>query len=201
MQGLLIGLVIAIPVGPIGLLCLRRTLVHGRVVGFVTGFGAATADAIYGAVAGFGVTAISGWLLAEQRLLAVVGGIFLCCLAIRTFRAPARSCGCEPEPAKGRLWSAFVSTFLLTLLNPMTILSFVAVFGALGVGVTASYVGASVLVAGVFSGSVLWWLLLSSVAAMVRDWIGEPLFRWINRFSATLLLSFGGYALWHGIAG
>src|SRR5688572_12269534 len=125
-KGLLIGFSIAAPVGPIGVLCIRRSLADGRQVGLATGLGAATADAAYGAVAGFGLTAISSFLVGQRLWLGLLGGIFLCYLGFRTFISrPAEQ---TAETRSGGLASAYLSTLLLTLTNPMTILSFVAVF-------------------------------------------------------------------------
>jgi threonine/homoserine/homoserine lactone efflux protein len=131
--GIILGFSIAAPVGPIGVLCIRRTLAEGRASGLVSGLGAATADAIYGCVAGFGLTFISSFLVNQQRWLHLVGGAFLCYLGIRTFLARPAD---QAALAQGSgLIGAYGSTFLLTLTNPMTILSFTAVFAALGVAV------------------------------------------------------------------
>jgi threonine/homoserine/homoserine lactone efflux protein len=199
LKGLAIGLSIAAPVGPIGVLCIRRSVVEGRQVGFVTGLGAATADAAYGCIAAFGLTAVSGALVGARAWLSLLGGLFLCFLGIRTFRsAPAA----RDAQTQGRgLFGAFVSTFLLTFANPMTILSFVAVFAGLGLVASPNYLAASVLVAGVFVGSALWWLLLSSGVGMLQLRAGVGWMQAINRASGCIIFAFGIYSLataWSG---
>ena len=154
-KGMIIGISIAAPVGPIGLLCVRRTLTRGRAAGIISGLGAATADAIYGCIAGFGLTFVSSILISQRNNLRLIGGAFLCYLGIRTFLSkPAR----QAVMVKGSsLFGDYISTFFLTLTNPMTILSFTAIFAGLGlVGAGGSYASASVLVLGVFIGSSSW---------------------------------------------
>ncbi|MBM5805898.1 MAG: LysE family translocator, partial [Candidatus Verstraetearchaeota archaeon] len=132
LRGLLIGFAIAAPVGPIGILCIQRTLAKGRIYGFASGLGAATADAIYGAVAGFGLTFISDVLINQQLWLRLLGGAFLLYLGTRTILSkPSKE---TPQTANKGLAADYTSTFLLTLTNPMTILSFIAVFAGLGLG-------------------------------------------------------------------
>jgi threonine/homoserine/homoserine lactone efflux protein len=194
LKGLIIGFSIAAPVGPIGVLCIRRTLAQGRACGLVTGLGAATADAFYGSIAAFGLTFISTALVNQQAWLRIVGGAFLVYLGARTFFArPAE----RTEPAReGGLWAAFGSTFFLTLTNPMTILSFAAVFAGLGaVGASGGYASAGLLVAGVFAGSSFWWLLLSGGTGLLRSRIGGGALRWVNRVSGGVIAGFGLVAL------
>jgi threonine/homoserine/homoserine lactone efflux protein len=196
-RGALLGFSIAAPVGPIGVLCIRRALADGWRSGFVTGLGAATADAFYGAVAAFGLTLISALLVAEQGWLRLVGGLFLCYLGLRTLRAtPAREAAAtSPLSARGAL-AMYASTVLLTLTNPLTILSFVAVFAGLGLGGTnRSYAGAALVVLGVFTGSALWWLLLSGTVGALRSRFRVEVLVWANRVSGAILLAFGLLAL------
>jgi len=192
-RGLVIGFSIAAPVGPIGVLCIRRTLADGRVTGLAVGLGAAAADAVYGAVAGFGLTAVSALLVRQQGILRIVGGLFLCYLGMRTFFArPAE----QAAGAGGAgLLGAFTATFGLTLANPATILSFVAVFAGLGIAGAGSWREATVLVAGVFLGSAAWWLILSGVVAALRSRLDLRALRWANRVSGLVLFAFGGAAL------
>src|SRR6476469_804314 len=139
LRGIIIGLSIAAPVGPIGVLCIRRTLALGQTTGFLSGLGAATADAFYGAIAGFGLTFISRFLVSQQGWLRLIGGAFLVYLGVRTFRAAPAA---EAAQASGQgLVSAYISTLFLTLTNPTTILSFVAVFGGLGLATTGGDYG------------------------------------------------------------
>ncbi len=189
-KGLIVGFVIAAPVGPIGVLCVRRTLLYGRLSGVITGLGAATADALYGCVAAFGLTVVSDVLIGHGTWLRLVGGVTLCLIGLKTlFAVPARE---STAPRAGTLVGAFASTLLLTLTNPTTILSFAAVFAGLGlVGSSAGYLAASTLVGGVFLGSAAWWLGLSATVGLARDRIGPRALRGINRVSGALIAAFG----------
>jgi threonine/homoserine/homoserine lactone efflux protein len=194
LRGFLLGLAIAAPVGPIGVLCIRRTLAQGRAIGFVSGLGAATADVVYGCIAAFGLTAISGLLVRHQAWLGLVGGLFLCYLGVRTLlaRPTGQSAAAEGHGFAG----AYFSTLLLTLTNPMTILSFVAVFAGLGVGSAGNgYGAAAAIVLGVFLGSAAWWLLLSGGVSLVRDKFDARAMLWVNRVSGVIILGFGFAAL------
>jgi threonine/homoserine/homoserine lactone efflux protein len=189
-QSLLIGFSIAAPVGPIGLLTIQRTLQFGPRAGLATGLGAAVADAVYGAVGAFGVTALIDAMTAARLPLAVWGGGFLLWLAYRTWRAPLAGRAAAAQGSTDLL-RCFAGTFLLTLSNPATILSFIAVFGAL----SAHIAGASpwTMIVGVGVGSALWWLVLSAAVGKLRERFDA---RWrlrINRASALLLAAF---ALW-----
>ena len=193
-RGLVIGFAIAAPVGAIGLLCIRRTLADGRLVGFVSGLGAATADALYGAVAALGLTAISSAIVEHQALVRLLGGIFLCYLGLRTALShPATAA----NPGAGRgLAAAFGSTLALTLTNPTTILSFAAVFAGLGLGTSETDRGSAVLmVCGVFLGSALWWLLLSGAVGFFRRAFTPERLLWVNRLSGVVLVGFGVISL------
>jgi threonine/homoserine/homoserine lactone efflux protein len=193
-KGIVIGFSIAAPVGPIGVLCIRRSIADGQKIGLATGLGAATADAVYGCVAAFGLTAISNFLVRQKLWLGFLGGLFLLFLGIRTFLSRV-----SEEPAAARssgLFSAFLSTFFLTVTNPMTILAFVAIFAALGLGKSPDYFNASALVGGVFAGSALWWLILSSGAAVFGRRLGAGWMRFLNRFSGTVIFAFGVYSLY-----
>jgi threonine/homoserine/homoserine lactone efflux protein len=194
LRGFLIGISIAAPVGPIGVLCIRRTLAEGRLSGFVSGLGAASADAIYGMIAGFGLTFISGFLVAQQRWLSLFGGFFLCYLGIRTFLSPPAQTA-APAKTKGLLGN-YISIFFLTLTNPITILSFGAIFAGLGLAENAGdYTSAGLLVLGVFSGSALWWLMLSLGVSLFRQRVTSQWMLWINRFSGGIVFAFGIAAL------
>ena len=198
LSGMIIGFSIAAPVGPIGVLCIRRTLADGRLHGLASGLGAASADAIYGSIAGFGLTAISGFLVAQGDWLRLIGGAFLVYLGARTFLTqPAE----RPAGAAGRgLASAYASTFALTLTNPVTILSFAAIFAGLGLAEREADYGAAVaLVAGVFTGSAAWWLLLSGGVSLFRRAFTPSRMRWINRLSGAVLTGFGVLALAGGL--
>jgi len=192
-RGLIIGFSIAAPVGPIGILVIRRTLSDGRLTGLVTGLGAATADALYGCIGALGLTFISGALLGGQAWLRLIGGMFLCYLGVRTFLAPPAE---RAAPVTGAtLLRSYGSTLLLTLTNPSTILSFAAVFAGLGLGNTNGQYSAATLVGGVFLGSALWWLLLSGGINLARARISPGALMWINRGAGVVILSFGALAL------
>lgn len=195
-RGLLIGFSIAAPVGPIGLLCIRRTLADGRAAGLVSGLGAATADALYGAVAGFGLTFISGALISQQGWLRLAGGLFLLYLGIRTFVARPAQQAAEVRGGTS-LAGAYATTLALTLTNPATILSFVGIFAGLGLASDArgDYGSAALLVLGVFAGSALWWLLLSGGVSLLRSRVDTRAMAWINRASGTIIAAFGVLAL------
>lgn len=193
-RGLMIGLAIAAPVGPIGVLVIRRTLAYGRLVGLVSGLGAATADALYGCVAAFGLAFLSNLLLQQQDWLRLVGGLFLCYLGARTFMAaPSQAASIQ---SRGGLLTAYSSTFFLTLTNPLTILSFAAIFAGLGLtGTGGDYLAATWMVLGVFLGSTLWWFLLSLGVSLLRSRVNPQTMRWINRISGIIIFAFGVTAL------
>ncbi|MDF0555788.1 LysE family transporter [Kamptonema sp. UHCC 0994] len=193
-RGLIIGFSIAAPVGPIGVLCIRRTLAQGRAIGLISGLGAATADGVYGSIAGFGLTFISGFLVSQQLWLRIVGGIFLCYLGISTFLAkPAQSAA---ETTGKGLIGAYASTFFLTVTNPLTILSFAAIFAGLGIASSDSnYLDSGILVLGVFLGSAIWWLLLSTGVSILRTKFRERSLIWVNKISGLIILVFGIIAL------
>jgi threonine/homoserine/homoserine lactone efflux protein len=196
LRGVYIGLAIAAPVGPIGVLCITRTLAGGRTAGFFTGLGAASADAVYGSVAGFGLTIVSDLFLGHEAAFRIVGGVFLCLLGLRTFfrRPPAK--GLAAAATTLGLAGAYASALVLTLTNPLTILSFAAVFAGLGLAEAGgSYLAAVSLVAGVFLGSALWWGLLSFSAGLFREKVRGAGMRWINGVSGVFLAGVGVYAI------
>ena len=194
-RGALTGLAIAAPVGPIGILCIRSALSHGFRNGLAVGMGAASADALYGAVAACGLTAVSNILVRWQTPVQLGGGLFLCYLGWVTFRSqPAKQNAGTISP---HLAKTYAATVVLTLTNPATILSFIAIFAGLGLGAAPdpSLAGATVL--GVFLGSALWWVLLSGVASALSAWINDRAMGWINRTSGMILVAFGAVALAH----
>lgn len=191
-KGFALGFSIAAPVGPIGVLCIRRTLTEGRVSGFVSGLGAATADAVYSCIAAFGLVSVSGFLVSQQTLLRMVGGGFLCILGLRSLVARPPNAAAATR-GHGPLGS-YGATFALTLTNPLTIVSFAAVFSGLGVvSGEASYSSAASLVIGVFLGSASWWLILSLVAGALRRRVSPLAMRWISVGAGTAMLGFGAW--------
>lgn len=190
----LIGLSIAAPVGPIGLLCIQRTLAHGARIGIASGLGAASADACYGAVGAFGLSALIQAFVALAAPLTVVGALFIGWLGVQTWRTrPAgEAARADDEIRPGK---AFASVFALTLTNPMTILSFMAVFAAIGGAAEPMFDEAMVMVVGVFVGSALWWMTLALGVAAVRHKLGPSLMRAINRLAGGFLIGFAGWQL------
>lgn len=195
LRGMLMGFAIAAPVGPIGVLCIRRTLANGRATGFASGMGAATADLIYGIIAALGLTAVADLLTGISLWTRLCGGLFLCYLGIRTYLERPAERPAEAATTRG-LFGAYVSTFALTITNPATIIAFVAVFAGLGAtqGVK-SYSETILLVIGVFSGSALWWLLLSSGVNLLRSRITTSILGWVNRAAGVIIFAFGAFAL------
>lgn len=192
MKGLAFGFVLAAAVGPMWLLCLRRTLASGALAGFASGMGIAVADGIYGAVAAFGLSALSGALLAQRFWLGLLGGAFLLYLGARTLAARPAS-NENLAVAEQRLLPAFLSTLGLTLANPPTILAFAAVFAGLGLSAHPDYLDAAWVAAGVFLGSASWWIVLALGAGRLRAYLGAGLLRAINLVAGLVIL---GFALW-----
>jgi threonine/homoserine/homoserine lactone efflux protein len=193
-RGLFIGFSVAAAVGPITVLTMRRTLAHGRVYGLASGLGVAAADASYGAVAAFGLSAIASILIGIRTPLALVGGVFMIWLAIRTITArPAITAAADPDERPG-LGPAFLSIYGLTMTNPMTILSFGAIFASLGLA-GKTPLDATLLTVGVFLGSGLWWVLLTAGVSLLRERLTPRVLGWVNRVSGTVILVFGAVSI------
>ncbi|WP_371365227.1 hypothetical protein SRRS_01020 [Sporomusa rhizae] len=193
-KGLIIGFSIAAPVGPIGLLCIRKTLLQGMSAGVVSGLGAAAADAIYGSIAAFGITVIAQFLLEQQVLLKLIGGSFLCFLGYKSFTAAPPDSTLQVKSTG--IFKAFLSTFLLTITNPMTILSFAGIFAGLGIGTAVGdRLGAVQMVAGVFAGSLLWWFVLSGCISAFREKVNERNLGLVNKISGLVIMLFGIVAI------
>jgi threonine/homoserine/homoserine lactone efflux protein len=190
--GLIIGFAIAAPVGPIAVLCIRRTLANGNLNGFFSGLGAATADMFYGAVAAFGLTAIQTFYSSWQFWLQLIGGLFLFYLGIQTFISKPAETTPQVNETHDGLLAAYLSTVFLTLTNPATIISFTVIFAGLGYGKTGgNYTSASFLVLGVLIGSTTWWLTLSSVVGFFRERFTSRLMIWVNRIAGVVIFAFG----------
>jgi len=199
-------------VGPIGVLCIRRTLAAGRLAGLLSGLGAATADAVYGCIAGFGLSFIASFLVEQQHWLRLLGGLFLCYLGLKNLLMAHVTLWGVPESTtdytdytekkdkksvvSDGLAAAYLSTFFLTLTNPITIISFAGVFAGMGLASAAGdYVSAGALVLGVFIGSAAWWLLLSGGASLLRNRFSPAGMSWVNRISGLVIIVFGISAL------
>lgn len=191
LKGLAFGFVLAATVGPMWVLCFRRTVASGALTGFASGMGIAVADGLYGAVAAFGLTAISGFLLGYRFWIGLVGGAFLVYLGVRTLLA--RPVEARAESSEKSLLAAFLSTLGLTLTNPPTILAFAAIFAGLGLASSADYRAAALIVLGVFLGSAAWWVILAASTAKLRGRFGPNLVRAVNVVSGTSIL---GFAAW-----
>ena len=194
-RGLIVGFTIAAAVGPISLLVIRRTLAHGRVYGLASGLGVATADASYGGIAAFGLTAVSSVLISGRVALGLIGGLIIVWLGIRTIRArPGEVATTDERPG---LVAALGSIYGLTMTNPMTILAFGAVFASMGFAAGATtFADAALLTLGVWAGSALWWVVLTTVVSWLRGRLGTNGLVWINRLSGSALVAFGLVAMW-----
>jgi len=195
-QGFFLGVVIAAPVGPIGLLCIRRTLEHGPAVGLATGMGAAVADTIFGAMAAFGISTAVTFLSGHELMFRLIGGVFMLAIAIRLFRDPPVPADNESEAANPPTsLGGFVTGLTLTLTNPITLFAFLALLAGIGLGSNLGEFNALTLVVGVFCGSASWWLTLCSGVALVRHRISEDRLMLINRGTAVALVLFGAWAV------
>ncbi|MBV9826434.1 MAG: LysE family translocator [Alphaproteobacteria bacterium] len=189
-KGALVGIVIAVPVGPVGVLCVRRTIVHGRLAGFMSGLGAASADAVFGIIAAGGLTFISQWLLDYQNWLRFIGGAYLIYIGISALRASPEERDNERDPEG--LIRDFASTFALTITNPITILAFLAIFASIGLtGKQATWASAGILVGGVWLGSLVWWAGLAFGTGLMRMSLKRHHLIWINRGSGGILVVSG----------
>jgi threonine/homoserine/homoserine lactone efflux protein len=191
LRGFLIGISIAAPVGPIGILCIRRTFADGKLMGFLSGMGAASADMVYGAIAAFGLSVVTDRLVQNTFWLRIIGGCFLLYLGVKTFLEKPTDHAAQVN--QSGYFSAYLSTFFLTITNPMTILSFAAIFAGTMLAQKSS--SPIILVAGVFSGSAAWWLTLSLGVGMMRDRLTTNHMAWINRISGAIITIFGIVAL------
>ena len=199
LKGIVVGILIAVPVGPVGVMCVRRTVVEGKLAGFVSGLGAATADAVFGVIAGFGLSVVSDLLISYQHWLRIAGACILLAVGGRSVLAKRPEAASSPDP-ESLSWY-YASTFALTLSNPITILAFLGIFAAVGLtGGEATLGRAAILVLGVWVGSLLWWFSLSfGVGLWLRSFEPRHL-AWINRGSGAILV-LSGVALLASLVG
>jgi len=191
LKGLLVGIVIALPAGPVGVLCIRRTIFYGRLAGFVSGLGAASADAVFGVIAAFGLTFIADLLLDYQNWLRLGGAIFLLYAGVSAWTADPLKHSRKQRDPEG-LIADYASAFGLTITNPITILAFLAIFAGIGfAGSDATLGRAAILVLGVWLGSLLWWAGLAAGAGMLRLTFERKHLVWINHGSAGMLVLCG----------
>lgn len=188
-KGIVAGAIIAIPVGPIGILCLRRMIAQGPLTGIASGLGAATADLIYSTIAMAGMTAVSTFLTDHFTFIRVVSSIFLCCIGFMIARTPAHA----PRTAKPTdLLEAYISTFLLTLANPLIIFSFIAMFAIVGINYQhPTPLTALLVTSGVFIGSTIWWIILGGLTALLKPKISPTTLSTVNKISGSCIIAFG----------
>ena len=195
-RGVAIGFAIAAPIGPVGIFCINKAMADGRAAAVIAGLGAALADTIFGAVVGLGLGAVSEFLSQHQIALKLVGGLFMAVLGVRTWAAAFAPSVELPKVRGPAMWRDFAATFLITITNPATILGVMGVFAALGTSAKPGGLGeAWLLVVGVFAGSTLWWLVLSTVASAARSRFTPERMRIFNHLSGALLLAFAALAL------
>ena len=189
-QGILIGMVVAVPVGPLGLLCINRSLMLGAVAGLASGLGVATADALAAGIAALGISFVSDFLIEQQFLLRLTGGVFLCVLGYRIYHVePAVQ---APAISANGLLGAYATTFFLTFSNPVTILSFIAIYAGWHVpSLHGHYLAAALLMTGVFLGSALWWIVLFAGLTLFRLRIGNGFLAVVHRVSGGVIVGFG----------
>lgn len=192
LKGMMIGLAIAAPVGPIAVLTMKTTLAHGRMAGFATGAGAAVADTLYAIIGVFGVVLVMGLLQEYSTIIRIVGGFFLMNIGIKMMFASTESQKDKAiKPLGSKLVKDFVATFFLTLTNPATIVAFIAIFAALGISAGGNAREAVIIVTGVFCGSLLWWLILTNMVALMRKRVNEVWMHRINITAGIAILGFG----------
>ena len=197
-RGAVLGVAIAAPVGPIGLLTIRRTLSGGFPVGIATGLGAATADATYGFVVAFGMSAIMSMLVQHSEAIRLLGGVALICLGIRGVKSARQ----KTDPSmvvsadRRQLSKVYAQSVALTLTNPATILSFIAMFAGIGIVHPGADIASSlILVAGVAIGSASWWVFLCGITTKVRHRLSPNSISVLNMVASSVILLFGVTAI------
>jgi len=191
-KGFVVGLLVAVPVGPVGVVCVHRLLTRGKLHGLVSGFGAATADAVWAAVVVFGLTLVSNFLTKHEMWFHVVGGIFLCVLGVRTFFSKERT-GSEHNVGLNHIGN-YGSAFLITIMNPVVVLAFAAVFAGLEI-VSKNHVQMGLLIGGVFAGSAAWWVVLSAAAGIFNKQFNASSLNWLHKVAGVIIIGFGLFVL------
>ncbi|MDA2918246.1 LysE family transporter [Desulfobacterota bacterium AH_259_B03_O07] len=193
-KGFVIGMLIATPVGPVGALCVQSTFTEGKLHGLISGLGATVADVIFGIIAAFGITIISNFLVEQQDWIRLLGGLFICFLGTRIILLEPKK---QTDPGKRQnMVSSFLSAFLITLTNPITILTLALMFAGLGlVGQQAQHGSASLMVFGVFIGSSIIWLTLWGISVKFREKFNLSKMALVNRIAGVMIIMFGIVAL------
>lgn len=200
LKGIIVGFALAAPVGPLGVLCIRRTLAYGSKRGLIVGLGAAVADILYGIIAAFGITLISDFIIKEQQWIRLVGGFFLIILGYYTLRAHP-SVKKEINGGNGHV-RAFFSTFIVALTNPITLFSFAAVFASIGLGeIKGDYIYGLFLVVGIFIGTMAWFSLLTTIVRFFREKINTNGMSLVNKIAGAILIIFGVVAIYSSLTG
>lgn len=196
--GIVVGFLVAAPVGPVAILCIQRTLLDGRLVGYATGVGAALADTVFGALAIFSVAVVESFLADHHSAVQLIGSLVLVGLGLRTMLGQSRAAQSPKSIAIDHLslLQACGSSFLVTIFNPITVLAFLSIFAAIRISTTVDgLIGSWTIVTGVMVGALIWWWLLASIASILRHRFTERALRWLNRLSGTAILGFGVYGL------
>jgi threonine/homoserine/homoserine lactone efflux protein len=200
LKGIAVGFTLAVPIGPIGILCIKRTMVDGSREGLLVGLSAASADVLYAAVAAFGVSFISNFIHDQQHLIRLAGGLLILSIGVHTFRS-APTLNASPNTLRTTT-SAFVSIFLLALTNPLTLFGFAAVLSGLGVNAAAgNSLSIVYLLAGVFAGSLLWFTLITGLVSLFKEKVGARGLAFTNKLAGSLLIAIGVVAVWSGLKG
>lgn len=194
-RGYVLGFVVAASPGPIFFLCLKRSLARGWLTGLVSGLGVATADGLYAGLAAFGIGAVTSVLVGERLWLALIGGIALVLLGIRTVVSRPRNDAPEATPDGAGLTLDYTSTLGLTITNPATIISFAALVAALGIGIGDGYLPPALIVVGVFAGSATWWCIVAGLGAGLRARVTPRVLRGISAFSGVAIAALGVVAI------
>lgn len=189
-KGLFVGFVVAAPVGPVAILCIHRTICQGKIAGYLSGLGAALADTFFGAIAAFGFSFIAALLIDHNNWLRFGGGVALCLIGLRSLLTRKMP---PPAARDGKsLVGDFISAFLVTLTNPITVISFAAIYAAIDIPHLAEDTRwGMALTVGVFVGAAVWWFLLTAVAGFFHGRLAERGVLWINRISGGMILAFG----------
>ena len=191
-KGIIIGLLVSVPLGPVGVLCIQRTLNKGRLAGLVSGLGAAAADTIFAIIAGFGLTIIINFIEERHVYFQIIGGLFVLYIGMRIFYTnPVKQLKLQ-RLKRTQLSQDFVSVFLLTLSNPMAIFLFLAIMAAIKVASDKlSIIEISLLTAGIATGAIFWWFVLSSIANRFRKKIRLRSIWWMNKITGSMVFLFG----------
>jgi threonine/homoserine/homoserine lactone efflux protein len=192
-KGFLVGIIISAPIGPVGALCIQRTMSNGRLSGILSGIGAAVGDSIFAVIAVFGLTFISGFLDEKEAWFRIAGGIILLYFGLRVYLSKQQDCSNQDNEVNH--FGTFGSALLLTISNPLVILSILAVFAVLGiVNPTSSYPSTALLILGVFSGAVFLWTITCHILSNYRNRMGQKGILLVNRITGLFILACSGYA-------